>query len=129
MNARASAVHELCTVYKPHSARRDKKKKGSHKPRRTYICRCIVHVGRHCARPNNRLHRSFFLVHVRVVMAVLVNASIYDSTCSKTLVPWTVHCVEDERLTFGVFFETLVDRSDETTQAHLSDQRLWSIIV
>ena len=40
-----------------------------------------------------------------VVMAVLVNTSIYDSTCSKTLVPWTVHCVEDKRQTLNGYFE------------------------
>ena len=67
------------------------------------------------------VYRNFFLVHVRVMMAVLVNASIYDSTCSKALVPWTVHCVEDERLTLGVFFET-ADRSDETTQPSARSQ-------
>ena len=59
------------------------------------------------------------LFFVCVVMAILVNTSIYDSSCSKTLVPWTVHCVEDERLTLRGYFKMVVTRSDEKTQAHL----------
>ena len=31
-------------------------------------------------------------------MAVLINTSILDTTCSMTLLPWTVHCLEDEQL-------------------------------
>ena len=58
-------------------------------------------------------------------MAVLVNMSIYDSTCSKTLVPWTVHCVEDEiRQTLNDYFKMVVASSDETTQAHLNYHKL-----
>lgn len=33
-----------------------------------------------------------------VWMVVLINTSILDTTCSMTLLPWTVHCLEDEQL-------------------------------
>ena len=62
-------------------------------------------------------------------MAVLLNTFIYtmymyDSTCSKTLVPWTVHCMEDERQMLNGYFEMAMARSDETTQAHLNNHKL-----
>ena len=64
-------------------------------------------------------------------MAVLVNASVYNSCCARTLVPWTVHCTEDERLTLSGFFEMVVStcRSDETTQGHLNDHKLEEVRV
>ena len=54
-------------------------------------------------------------------MSLLVNVSIFDSTCLKTLVPWTVHCLDDERLTLSGCYELLIRRSDETIQ---EDHRL-----
>ena len=58
------------------------------------------------------------------VSLLLFCVCVIDSTCSKTLVSWTVHCVEDKRLTLSGCFEMVVARSDETTQAHLSNHKL-----
>ena len=57
-------------------------------------------------------------------MAVLINIPIFDTTCSKTLLPWTVHCLQDERLALNDCFEMVVARSNKEIKEHLSDHRL-----
>ena len=53
-------------------------------------------------------------------MAILVNASIFDSSCSKQLLPWTVFSIEDERLTLDGCFEVVVSKSAANVQEHIA---------
>ena len=44
------------------------------------------------------------LMHLSAVLvlnliATLVNSFIFDSSCSKTLLPWTIYMPEDDRIT------------------------------
>ena len=54
----------------------------------------------------------------------LVNVSVYDASCSRLLIPWTVFCIEDERMTLEGLFETVVARSEASVQEHLEDHHL-----
>ena len=53
-------------------------------------------------------------------MAILVNASIFDSSCSKQLLPWTVFSIEDERMTLDNCFEVVVSKSATNIQEHIA---------
>ena len=53
-------------------------------------------------------------------MAILVNASIFDSSCSKLLLPWTVFSIEDERMTLDRCFEVVVNKSATNIQEHIA---------
>ena len=53
-------------------------------------------------------------------MAILVNASIFDSSCSKQLLPWTVFSIEDERMTLDRCFEVVVNKSATNIQEHIA---------
>ena len=37
-------------------------------------------------------------------MSSLLCYSVYDSCCGKTLIPWTIHDLKDERLSFESFY-------------------------
>ena len=54
----------------------------------------------------------------------LVNASVFDASCSRLLISWTVFCIEDERMTLESLFEMVVARSEASVQEHLKDHHL-----
>ena len=53
-------------------------------------------------------------------MAILVNVSIFDNLCSKQLLPWTVFCIEDDRMTLDRCFEMVVNKSGADIEEHLT---------
>ena len=62
-------------------------------------------------------------------MAILVNTSIFDTTCSKVLLPWTVHCLDDDRVTLSGCFETVLERSSTAISEHIVDHKLEEVRV
>ena len=60
-------------------------------------------------------------------MAILVNASIFDSSCSKQLLPWTVFSIEDERMTLDRCFEVVVNKSATNIQANYSKKEVQEV--
>ena len=51
----------------------------------------------------------------------LVNVSVFDASCSRLLISWTVFCIQDERMTLESLFEMVVARSEASVQEHLND--------
>ena len=77
-----------------------------------------------------RLSVSLFqalLMHLSAVlvlrlMATLVNLFFFDSSCSKTLLPWTIYMLEDAyRITVQGYYEIVVSKQPADAQDHLSD--------
>ena len=61
-------------------------------------------------------------VLVLKLMATLVNSFIFDSWCSKTLLPWTIYMPEDAyRITVQGYYEMMVSKQPADVQDHLSD--------
>ena len=42
----------------------------------------------------------------------LVNVCVFDGSCSRLLISWTVYCLEDERMTLESLFEMVVAKSE-----------------
>ena len=53
-------------------------------------------------------------------MVTRVNVSIFNRLCSKQLLPWTVFCVEDDRMTLDCYFHMVVSKSGADVQKHLT---------
>ena len=52
-------------------------------------------------------------------MPDLVNVSVFDSSCLRTLLSWTVFSLEDDRMTLGGLFDMVVARCETAVQDHL----------
>ncbi len=55
---------------------------------------------------------------------LLVNCSLFDSGCKRTLISWTVYCIEDERLSIQGLYDMLVDGCDEEIKQHVTDHTI-----
>ena len=62
-------------------------------------------------------------------MAALVSLSIFDSSCSKTLLPWTIDIPEDDRMTIQRYYEMMVSKQPANVQEHLNDHSLEEVRV
>ena len=51
-------------------------------------------------------------------MAILVNKYIFDKTYSKVLLPWTVHCLDNDRVTL---------KSSTAISKHIADHKLKEV--
>ena len=49
-------------------------------------------------------------VLVLKLMATLVNSFIFDSSCSKTLLPWMIYMPKDDRITVQGYYEMVVSK-------------------
>ena len=69
-------------------------------------------------------------VLVLKLMATLVNSFIFDSSCSETLLPWTIYMYmympEDDRITVQGYYEMVVSKQPAVVQDHLSNHILAS---
>ena len=54
----------------------------------------------------------------------LVNVCVYDSSCSRQLVQWTVFSIDDERMTLGSLFDMVTSRSEPSIRDHLDNHHL-----
>ena len=70
-----------------------------------------------------------YAVLVLNLMATLVNSFIFDSLCSKTLLPWTIYMPEDDRITVQGYYEMVVSKQPADVQDHLSDHILDEVRV
>ena len=61
-----------------------------------------------------------FLFSILPAMATSVKVSIFNRLCSKQLLPWTVFCVEDDRMTLDRYFNMVVSKSGADVQEHLT---------
>ena len=61
-----------------------------------------------------------FLLSILPAIATRVNVSIFNRLCSKQLLPWTVFCVEDDRMTLDRYFNTVVSKSGADVQEYLT---------
>ena len=64
-------------------------------------------------------------------MAALVSSFIFDVSCSKTLLPWTIYTYtpDDDMMTVQRFFEKVVSKQPAGIQEHLSDHALDEVRV
>ena len=63
-------------------------------------------------------------VLVLKLMATILSTFIFDSSCSKTLLPWTIYMLEDDRITVQAYYEMVVSKQPADVQDHLSDHIL-----
>ena len=54
-------------------------------------------------------------------MPDLVNVSVFDSSCSRTLLSWTVFSLEDDRMTLGGLFDMVGPELDESRVGQTRD--------
>ena len=54
--------------------------------------------------------------------------SIFDTTCSKVLLPWTVRCLDDQVILSGCF-EMVLERSSTAISEHIVDHKLKEVYV
>lgn len=65
-----------------------------------------------------------------LVMAALVSSFIFDSSCSKTLLPWTIYTPgDDDRMTVQTFYGMVVSKQSTEVQEHLKDHILEEVRV
>ena len=73
--------------------------------------------------------RSCIFNTAMLVMAALVSSFIFDSICSKTLLPWTIdHPTEDDRMVRS-YYEMVVSKQPAEIKEHLSDHILEEVRV
>ena len=69
-------------------------------------------------------------LNATLVMATLVSAFIFYSSCSKTLLPWTIDSPsEDDRMTVRSYYEKVVSKQPADIQEHLIDHVLEEVRV
>ena len=68
-------------------------------------------------------------VLVLKLMATIVSTFIFDSSFSKTLLPWTIYMLEDDRITVQAYYEMVVSKQPADVQDHLSDHILDQVWV
>ena len=74
-----------------------------------------------------KLFYRVLLFIIPAFMAILVNASIFYSSCSKQLLPWTVFSIEDERMTLDRCFDVVVNKSATNVQANYSKKEVQEV--
>ena len=60
-------------------------------------------------------------VLVLKLMATLVNSFIFDISCFKTLLPWTIYMPKDDRITVQGYYKMVVSKQPADVQDHLSN--------
>ena len=54
---------------------------------------------------------------------VLVTTSVYDASCSRSLLDWTIFSVDDERVSVDAFYETALSTCGPGTRQHLTQYK------
>ena len=72
---------------------------------------------------------SFTHLTAVLIMATLVSTYFFYSSCSKTLLSWTIYMPEDNRITVQGYYEMVVSKQLADVQEHMRDHILDEVRV